>query len=41
VLTAITAGCVAFSLPVQRGNLPILKIPAFSTSPQSQRVPRG
>ena len=30
MLTAINAGCVAFSLPVQRRNFPILKVPAFS-----------
>src|SRR5262249_37934367 len=33
VLTAISPGCVAFSLPVQRWNLLILEIPAFSAPP--------
>jgi hypothetical protein len=41
VLTAITPGCVAFSLPVQRRNRLFWTIPAFFRPSQSQREPRG
>src|SRR5262249_1077184 len=41
VLTAITPGCVAFSLPVQRRNGLFWTIPAFFRPSQSQREPRG
>ena len=41
VLTANTPGCVAFSLPVQRWNLPILEIPASSGPSLRASAERG
>jgi hypothetical protein len=40
VLTANISGCVAFSLPVQRGNSQGLGIPAFSVFLSIQRGAR-
>jgi len=42
VLTANTPGCVAFSCPVQRWNLKISGVPAFSVPPlRAKRDSRG